>query len=120
MNRTTIALLCLLAGGCALPTTPAELMRLGDRHTFTLQLAPKQAAQCMGRNAEERTPLARPVAQVRDGATAGSYEVHVRAEPDLIALAIIEPAGTGSRAVVYRVPRFITTGSLPERMAFGC
>lgn len=115
-SAAAIALLALMAG-CA---TPQEMRDGSERHEFTSVRPAGDVARCIARIGEEQTPFAYPTATVRDGAVAGSYEVQIRQGDHTSFVADVVPAGSGSRATVYRYRGIITTSGLPAAMAKGC
>lgn len=120
MKWITVGMLCLLAG-CAGLETPGGVRADGERSEFTLRMPAAEAARCMARNAEERAPAILTAAgYVREGATAGTFEIHVRNGERLLLVADVLPTGNGSRAVVHRVGYVGTTTTLPADMARGC
>lgn len=108
-----IVSLALLAG-CS---TPAEVRQDGARHDYTLRLPPEEAVRCMTRNAEEHAGYVTP--RVRDGG-AEVREIIISGLDSTLAVAEIRPAGSGSRATIWRAFAPALPFGLPDAMAKGC
>lgn len=101
MTRTTITLLCLLAG-CAY--TPQEMRQEGERFTYALKLPPAEAALCIRRALD-----ARPGAEPHERALGAGRELLIRITGTGLYSAIVEvmPRGTGSEATVWMTPNLL-------------
>jgi hypothetical protein len=84
----------LLLAGCA---GPSDLLEQGHRFTFTGVGSPRDVAHCIARNAERHPFTRSTVPTIRDGETAGSYEVIVNvpllATTDAMAIILAAPGG---------------------------
>jgi hypothetical protein len=111
-----LGLACL--AGCAY--NPVELRQAGERHTYQSQRAPRDAAQCLARNAEEYIPAEKRLqGEWRDGRAPGSMEVLVRNQGNTFIVADIRPSASGSEIVLWQNP-VMAYRDLHEAMAKGC
>ena len=115
MKTAAAISLAIVLAGCA---TPAELRRDGVRTDYTLRLPPAQAARCMVRNAEEFWGALH--ATVRDSDTSSVFEVQVRANEQLAAIAEITAKGKGAITTIWNSRIMLFAQGLPDAMVGGC
>lgn len=115
-------LMLALAGamtGCAV--NPVEIQERGERRDLNSALAPRQAMECMARNADNARPTV--AARVREGSTAGVYELVAQGAAGGGTLAFVQarPVGTGSAVSIWISP-FLVFGErqLGHDIAAGC
>jgi hypothetical protein len=119
-----LALLSLLAG-CSV-MTPAELRETRPVVVFDTRLPPLQAAQCLGRAAEEYPkfhPADRFLATWREGPTVAGYELLVRRTLSVpLLIADVAPRDSGSTVRMWEASAigFSGDGDLSVVMAKGC
>ncbi len=115
-----ILLIALIAGTTACTFTPTELRQTGDKHTYRSERSPRDAAQCLARNAEAYEPAERKLhGEWRDGLSAGSVEVLVRSTVTTFVVADVSPMGTGSAITVWQNPVMVYQ-DLHAMMIKGC
>lgn len=115
MNKRMALVFALAMAGCA---TPSEVCRDGIRTDYTLRRPPAQAARCLANNADEYMGLFD--ARVRDTDVADVFEVLVRTDLSVVAVAVVRPSSTGSTATIWRSVLPLTAIGLPAAMAKGC
>jgi hypothetical protein len=106
-----LVFLMLLVVNCA---AAADLRQDGVRSDYLLGLAPRQAARCLGRNAELRKEAFKT--QIRETDTL-VIEVRVLQNDLVVALAQVAPWKSGAVATIWRDA---STGRLADAMADGC
>ena len=106
----TLGLLLLAYGAAA-----SDLRKDGVRSDYSLDLAPRQAARCLARNAELRNAKFR--AQIRETDTLVT-EVLVRRDDVVLALAHVAPWKGGAVATIWRAAS--EGQGLTNAMANGC
>lgn len=109
---TLIAVLAL--SGCS---TPAELRQGGDRYTHETKLAPREAAICLGRAAEEWRGDQQASWRESDS---GSYELIIGPGGGRNFIADITPTATGSSVVMYAPSFVLIAGSMAQAMFKRC
>ena len=107
-----LALSLLLVSQCA---AASDLRKDGVRNDYSLDLAPRQAARCLARNAELRNPSLK--AQIRETDTLVT-EVFVQRGDVVLALAHVAPWKGSAVATIWRIAS--ETEGLPNAMANGC
>ena len=113
--RQVLASLILCLGLAAHCVHASDLRREGVRSDYSLDLAPRQAARCLARNAELRNASFR--AQIRETETLIT-EVWVQRGADVLALAHVAPWKGGAVATIWRAPS--ESQGLTNSMANGC
>ena len=104
---------CLLLASCY--ATASDLRKDGVRKDYSLDLAPRQAARCLARNAELRNTSFK--AQIRETDTLVT-EVLVQRGDAVLALAHVAPWKSSAVATIWRIAS--ETEGLPNAMANGC
>jgi hypothetical protein len=104
-------LLMVLFVNCA---AASDLRKDGVRSDYSLGLAPRQAARCLARNAEQRKDAFKALIHEADTLV---IEVQVRQNDLVVALAHVAPWKSGAVATIWRDA---STGRLADAMADGC
>ena len=112
----------LLLTGCVL--SPAQLREKGARDTFSSSLAPRDAAVCLTRAAEEFKYMgnARLPAHSRDGMKTGTYEVLMQDTINIggtAFMAEVVPSANGSSVTTWVAPHFYYP-DIGARLMAGC
>jgi hypothetical protein len=106
--------------GCAY--MPQEVVEAGIQHRFSSRNAPKDAARCIERNAENRS--AAMLAQQRPLDAAGAVEVIARGVGEVattMAVARLRPMAGGSEVTIWTNPNILSGGDNFAAMLFaGC
>lgn len=121
VKHLRFALLALVSA-CAY--TPAELRQIQPTVTFDMAKAPREAAECLGRGAEEYPKLLaidQFSATWREGPKPDAYEVVVRRVASVpLLVADIAPNGTGSRVTVWQSHALMFDADLGVEMGKRC
>jgi len=112
VSARCLSVCLLVASHC---TTASDLRKDGVRSDYALDLAPRQAARCLARNAELRSSSFR--AQIRETDTLVT-EVLVQRGDVVLALAHVAPWKSSAVATIWRIAS--ETEGLPNAMANGC
>lgn len=120
MKRLCVTLLLGLLAGCVLHT-PSQLRELQPHITFNTGKTPAQAAQCLGRAAEEfwTMPGDGFIGQWREGQAPGSYEVLITGGNHPRVVADITPVSNGAKVTLWQSP-YLAYASLGTEMVKGC
>lgn len=118
-------LIPLLLAGCA--STPTEVMEQGERTDYTSKRPPREAAECIERNASEIKWGLLGVskdARMRVGKDPNTFEVLYQEMGVTIAVALASPAAGGSAISVWRSPGVVGAlrgeGTLEQQMVKSC
>jgi hypothetical protein len=99
MRTLIAAAAAVLLAGCNTVMSHKEMIESGQRSVHAVARPPADVAPCMARNAEVHHQL---VASTRAADPPGAHEVLVRTGmTNILAYALAEPAGTGSRVTIW-------------------
>jgi hypothetical protein len=112
--RAPELLLIALLAGCGTASQPGQDRIRTD---YALGLAPREAARCLARNAEQYDASVR--AQIRETGTLVTV-VRVQQGDALVAVAQVAPRGTGSSVTIWRSASASVDAGFSDAMADGC